>query len=629
MSVRAYPHSEFIWYDQSQIQQIQGVTISKPNVLIAFSADKGPEDILETDISNFHKYYGDNISFAKHGQPLLQAAVIADNGGIVFSKRIVAPDATLANACIFATLTQGAEEQKTNAKGELIFLNKTAGVEVTKDEKTSLIDAANEAGTTPPEFEAVKITPAVIKYESKSYPGCKTLKDVQELALKEKTVDKYPLFIITDNGRGASSKSFSITPEYYSSKTRGYMRYQLNTIENSKIVESIMVCLNHTVSENSVNRSLYTACQQDSYNLAANVFFDEYDLFVAKLAEMSGNSVEDCMNNDLLSGVDIKKNPLPGIKMDFDSEGALNFTSLFGIELKEGSNGSFSDAPFGTPEYDEEVLKFYGGQLDDSIYDLDNFKFDVILDANYSLDTKRVIEALVMFREDCIFMEDAGIKGLTTLEDVKSSMDNVTCSRFVLQYPIYYDVIDPYSGKQITVTSNYTMGKLLIPHFANNTRYKPMCGELNGFTINEAIPGTENFVPKIIPSINQKEILADARINHLGKYDGVLCFETVWTTQEEHTQLSYGNNVLAIQEVVKAIRSFCPANRFSMLYGNNLQSYKEDITDILNEYKNNFVSIAMAYSNDASYEENKIYAAVLEFQCKNFNIAEQFKIYVV
>lgn len=627
MAIRAYPHTEFTWYDQSQITQIKEVTISKPNVLIAFSSDKGPEEIMQTDYTDFHKYYGNNISYAKHGQPLLQAATIADNGGIVFCKRIVAEDATLANACIFATLSQGAEEQKKNSNGELLFLNKTDGKEVTEDEKQALLDAATEKGTTLPEFEAIKITPTVIKYEAKSYPDCKTLKDVQELAFKEYVAGtKFPLFVITDNGRGVSGKSFSITPEYQSSKTRGYMRYYLNTIENSKIIESINVCMNHTISENSVNRSLYTACKQDSYNLMANVFFNYYDEFITKLAEMSGTTEEYCNTNDILFGTNLRKDPLSEIKIDPDS---VNLSSLYGVELQKGSNGSFTDAPFGSEKYNEEMFKFFSGQIDDSIYDLDNFKFDIILDANYSLETKRAIESLVMFREDCIFMEDAGIEGLNTLQDILVSMDNVTPSKFIMQYPIYYDVIDPYTGKQITVTSAYSMGKLLIPHFANNARYKPMCGELNGFTINEAIPGTENFVPKNIPSQNQKEILADARINHLGKYDGVLCFETVWTTQEEHTQLSYGNNVLAIQEVVKAIRKFCPANRFSMLYGTNLQSYKEDVNDIVNEYKNNFASITMAYSNDTTYEDNKIYAAVLEFKCKNFNIAEQFRIYVV
>lgn len=628
MATRAYPHSEFIWHDQSQIQAIEDINISKPNILLAFVGPKGPEEILKTDYTDWHKYYGDNVSYQKYGQPLLQAASIVDAGGIVYSKRVVAEDATLANVCITATLTEGAEEQKTNAKGQLMFKNKADGNEVTEDQKDALIAAAEADGTTPPEFEPVKFKPAVIKYEAKNFENCKTMKQLQAEADKLKTEAVFPLFIIADIGRGKSAKSVTIVPEYTTSKTRGYMRYTLNTIENSKEIESISVCINHNIIENKVNRSLYTACQQDSYNLQAQVFYDYYDLFIQKLAEMSGNSDKYCNTHDLLYGVTVKQSPLDKIKVDSTS---VNFGSVFGIELKGGSDGSFSEAPFGTPQCDEQLLKFYSGELDQSIYDLDNFKFDVLMDANYPQDVKRAIENLAAFRQDCIFMEDAGIEGLTTMEDILVSMDNVFKSPFVMLYPIYYDVIDPYSGKQVTVTATYSLSKLLIPQFANNIRYKPMCGELNGFTIDEAVENTENFVPRILPSPygNQKEELAEARINHLGKYDGVLCFESVWTTQEEYTQLSYGNNVMAIQEVVKEIRDYCPANRFSMLYGSSLQTYKDDVNDILTKHKNKFISLSMEYTNDPNYEANKIYAAKLQFQCMNFNIAELFDIYVV
>lgn len=624
---RAYPHTSFTWYDQSSITEIVSTTTSKPNYLIAFSSDKGEEEIIQADASDFHKYYGDNISFAKHGQPLLTAASICDAGGIVYCKRLVADDATLANVAVFATITKGAKEQKTDSRGNLLYTEKASGKTVTEDQKDAMIAAANEAGTTVPTFDAIMIEPAVIKYETKSYENCKTLEEVAAKVLEEGTEEKFPFFVVTDNGRGVSGKSFSITPEYNSSKQRGYMRYLLNTIENSKIIESISVCINHTVKENNVNRSLYTACKQDSYNLSAYVFYDKYDAMIAKIAEISGQTEDYCNSNDLLFGVTTKQNKLDGIKLDPDS---INFSSMYGISLDNGSNGAFGDKPFGTDAYNEQLLKFYAGEIDDNIYDLDNYKYDVLVDCNYPQAVKRAIETLVDFRQDCIFIEDAGIEGLYTIDEILATQDNVSNSPFVMLYPIYYDVVDPYSGKQITVTATYSMSKLLIPHFANNLRYKPMCGELNGFVINEAVPDTENFIPKSTPKAgNQKEILADARINHLGKYDGVLCFETVWTTQEAYSQLSFGNNVLAIQEVVKAIRAFCPANRFSILYGENLQAYKEDINDIVNKYKNNFTSIAMAYGNDTLYEENHIYKAALEFQCHNFDIAEEFDIYVV
>ena len=623
-----YPHTAFHLYDNSQITPINDVTISKPNYLIAFSADKGPEDITMNTLENFHKRYGDNISFARHGQPLLQAAVAIDNGGIVYCKRVVADDAKLANIAVFATVTEGAEETKTDSKGRKLYKYNKDQSEVTEDQKTALIAASAEddSSITEANFTEIKVKPALIKYETESYDNCKSMDDVVKQVVDLKTETKFPLFIITDIGRGKSAKSISITPEYNTSKNRGYMRYKLNTIEGSEVVESINVCLNHNVLENSINRSIYTACKKDSYNLAGYNFYDNYDAFIAKVAELSGNTQYYCNSNDILYGQTTGEKKLNNIKIDSTS---ANLSAVYGISLEHGDNGAFGDAPFGTEAYNKKVTAFFKGEIDEEIYDLDNYKFDLFLDANYAPETKRAMEALAIFREDCQALVDSGIEGLTTLDEIEASVDNVTKSKYVMHYPIYYDVIDPYSGRQITVTAMYSMAKLMIPHFAKSARFKPMAGALNGFTITDAVEGTRNFVPKNLPSGDQREELSELRINHLGEYNHELSFESLWTTQEEYTQLSFGNNMLAIEEVIKAIRDFCPANRFSMMYANDLQSYKDDVSDIIDKYRNNFESIEMTYLDDKDYSANKIFAAAISVACKEFNIAEDFSIYVL
>ena len=623
-----YPHTAFHLYDNSQITPINDVTISRPNYLIAFSADKGPENITMNTLDNFHKRYGDNISFAKHGQPLLQAAVAIDNGGIVYCKRIVADDAKLANIAVFATVTEGAEEQKVDSKGRKIFKYDKDQSEVTEDQKKALIAASAEGdgAVTEANFTAVNVKPAVIKYETESYDNCKSMDDIVKQVKELKTETKFPLFIISDIGRGKSAKSISITPDYATSKNRGYMRYKLNTIEGSEVVESINVCLNHNVLENSINRSIYTACKKDSYNLAGHNFYDFYDEFINKVAELSGNTHYYCNSNDLLYGQTTSEKKLNNIKIDTDS---ANLSAVYGISLDNGDNGAFGDAPFGTEAFNKKVTAFFKGEIDEEVYDLDNYKFDLFLDANYAPETKRAMEALAIFREDCEALVDGGTEGLNTIDEIIASVDNVTKSRYVMHYPIYYDVIDPYSGRQITVTSMYSMAKLMIPHFGKNARFKPMAGALNGFSITDAVEGTRNFVPKNLPSGDQKEILSELRINHLAEYNHELSFESLWTTQETYSQLSFGNNMLAIQEVIKAIRDFCPSNRFSMMYANDLQSYKDDVNDIISEYRSNFESIEMTYLDDPDFEANKIYGAAISVACKEFNIAEDFSIYVI
>ena len=625
---RVYPHSNFQWIDQSSIPEINDPRISKPCYLYAFSADKGPEDMKECTYENFHKYYGNYINFAKHGQPLLQASVDVDSGGIVFAKRVVAPDSTLANAVVFATVTQGTEEQKVDEKGNKLYKHTETGNIVTESQKAALeADYQEHQSTvTEPHFTPEMVKPALIKYEVKSYEGQKKVDQIASKAIEEKTSEKFPLFVIADIGRGVSGKAFNITPDYVMSKTRKYMRYQLNTIENGEEIESLNICFNHHILESGINRSMYTVCKKESYNLTANVLYDSHDEFIAKVAEVSGNTEAYCNTHDLLFGYTVKRAKLNNIKLAVDS---ANLGTLTGIALENGTNGTFGDAPFGTDAYNTEVTKFYAGEIDDNIYDVDNYKFDVLMDANYPPAAKRAMEALAIFREDCLTMTDGGVEGLLTQEEIMSSANEVTKSKFVMYYPIYYDVIDPYSGKQITVTSNYSMSKLLISHFGKGVRFKPMAGELNGFVIRDAIEDTFNFIPKYTPKGNQKEDFSDNCINHLARYNQTVSFESVWTTQEEYTQLSFGNNVIAIQEVIKAIRDFCPANRFSVMYNDDIQAYIEDVNDIVNDYKDNFKSIAAVYLEDEAYEANKIFAAALSVECKDFNIAENYKIYVL
>ena len=88
--------TKIILDDQSYIPSldIKDNTI-RPIVFMGFTSDKGTEDYAKYQGESFFKQYG-NISFAKHGQPLLQAANVINNGGIVYAKRVVDPTSRLA-----------------------------------------------------------------------------------------------------------------------------------------------------------------------------------------------------------------------------------------------------------------------------------------------------------------------------------------------------------------------------------------------------------------------------------------------------------------------------------------------------------------------------------------------------
>ena len=67
--------TKIILEDNSVIPSIEiSDSSNQPVIMAAFTSDKGTEDLIEVSGEDFFKQYGTNISFKRHGQPLLQAA---------------------------------------------------------------------------------------------------------------------------------------------------------------------------------------------------------------------------------------------------------------------------------------------------------------------------------------------------------------------------------------------------------------------------------------------------------------------------------------------------------------------------------------------------------------------------
>ena len=127
------------WYDQSEQSTVADIQSydSYPLFLTAFSADRGPEDMRIVKGQDFFKLYGSDISFEKHGQPLLQAANIANNGGRLLVKRVVADDATLANLAVVAKV-KSVQVQKVDADGKPLYEDSITHAETTTAEELSV-----------------------------------------------------------------------------------------------------------------------------------------------------------------------------------------------------------------------------------------------------------------------------------------------------------------------------------------------------------------------------------------------------------------------------------------------------------------------------------------------------------
>ena len=234
------PRTRFEIIDQTAYQDPASTITSIPLFLQAFAAPKGPEDMIVIDKNNCTKLFGDKPNFSKYGQALLQVYNIVNAGGKVLAKRVVASDATLANIGIFASIVTESK-QKTNEEGGLLYTDAVTG------EETTIAD-----GNKP-----IMISESKLKFTSKSYEDKKDIKEIYAEFEKEFKLNDhenlFPLYLITDNGRGKSNKKFRISPDYKSSKRYNHCIYTLEVIEGDDIVETLQFSGDNTYIKIKIN----------------------------------------------------------------------------------------------------------------------------------------------------------------------------------------------------------------------------------------------------------------------------------------------------------------------------------------------------------------------------------------
>lgn len=602
-----YAGQEWTWYEQINEVSPSTVQDTRPLYLAFFSSDKGTEEITNLSGNDFFNMYGKKADFFKHGQPLIQAHRIINAGGKILGKRLVADDATLANN-IFAVQLTNVTTNKTNTDGEQLYIDPTTG-----EETTTVTDTPATVST------------ASMKYIVYSVENCKSFAEAEQEALKKLNEEEgiFPLLVIADNGRGNSGKKVQIVPNYTMSKNLGFCLYEISSMEDSQVIETNTFTINPDIIYLNTNMGIRDGIMKQ---LRTSYCADGLTKFIEKLSEYTGYTKEYLLANDVLFGKNVKGVAIDGIEF---AEGSVELDNIYGIALQNGSNGAFADAPFGKDEWKAQAISFLTGKFDDAIYDVDLYKLDIVMDANYPKEVKNAIVDLVNFREDCFFFRDLGVE-TATYNDITTvvNAEDWKRSKFVGDYLTTYDVIDEYSKKQIKVTMMYSLAPMLVSHFENG-RNRPLAGEINNMVITEALPNTINFAPRITPYVNQKELIDDMRVNFANYSSDKLVIQSLYTSKEKLGPLSWINNVLATQEVVKAVRTYCPKIRFQFQEADDFTNYKDEVDSLLRNYNINFKSLELIYTADKIATSQKIFKAAINFEYKNFVQSEKFDVFAI
>jgi len=310
--------------------------------------------------------------------------------------------------------------------------------------------------------------------------------------------------------------------------------------------------------------------------------------------------------------------------------------------------------------YQKHYYRFYAGEFDKDIFNLDIYFPNAVFDANYDNDVKLAIQRLAAYRGDFMCYMDMGIGKVKSYEDcttiipgTESGLDltsenssysyvrdmhiSVTC--------LYYKIRNPYDNRVIQVTGTYGLSNLYVSHFRNNVG-DVFAGISNGITINNIIEGTVNYVPKIYPTsemtslnniggvypsddstiINEKQLMCDLRVNYGCYYDDRFSIETEYTMNPTESEFSYWNNVALVCMMMQAIRKACPAARYQFITADDLTVYKDAVETAMKPWRNKFASVRFKYVQDDAALENKIFYAAIEVVFRPFAQAEIFEL---
>lgn len=627
-----YPGVFVEFDDQSDITSLPITEVrNQPLFCSVFTSDKGTEAWTRVSGEDFFKMYGKSIKFTKHGQPLLQAAMSINAGAELLCKRLVADDATLANLAIYAkvTTTEATTQEVQAVDGTGAPLYKDAeGNQTTEVTGDPIMTTVTVPGTCTISYSKKSVADLALDENGK----ISNVKDVVD-ALGESADGEYLLYVFADIGRGASDKRIKIVPNYKLSKGADYTTYNFSIIEGSSEVESFSFSINPHMIINGENVSLQSMINNNSTQLVCHENIEGIENLVKDIATATGKTEAEILRYDVLFGCTNKGVALDGVTID--SEG-IDLDNGAGQALENGKDGSFETtsaaACLASKDADESIwaklaVKAFDGSFDKIIFNVDQNKIHAIVDANYPYIVKKAIEALADFREDFMYLRDQRLDNVS-YEGIKDTSTREAKSMFCATYPQFYDIIDPYSKRQITVTIGYSLARLLVNH-VNNGSILPTAGMKYDMVIDDAIYGTLSYAPTICPDGiggNEKELMEDIKVNYASYIDNQLVIETLYTSQEKNSQWSYVNNVMGIQDVVKAIRTRCPAIRYTFIEGEDLEKYKADVEEVIAPFSSNYLQLSLEYKQDAMYAANKIFYAVLKVVYKDFIQTEWFKV---
>jgi hypothetical protein len=311
-----------------------------------------------------------------------------------------------------------------------------------------------------------------------------------------------------------------------------------------------------------------------------------------------------------------------GLNIDTTSNGTVSVSGASGISLENGSDGAFDIAnPDRQAALNDAYLKAFSGEIDRNVRSRKLFPTDLILDANYSVETKIAIHELVTERQDCMAAYDLGLN-LNTFASVMEELADVESyifSRSEMIEGYRGKIQDPTTFKIVDVTSTYALALMYPRHFQQNgDKHVPLAGSsygvLSGFISGTAYPVFDDDLDQ-----TYLDELTSSHVNFLKVNTKKQVVRGAQSTrQDADTNLSEANNVFVLNDIRRDCVQLCEQYEFNFSEASDLQRFNKAAKILAEKYQDAQVSsISAEFSMNDWESERGILHLYVEFVHKN------------
>lgn len=582
-----YPHEHVVVNDNTEYTvELPEESDDSIKMLFVFSSPKGPDGQLMTiegGLKEFVKTFGQG-PFSLYGQPYLNAYAAFNTGNIVgHCLRVMPSNASYAYIVISAMYN-------INENGVMtIKLKKNAGDQLTDLE--TLEDVYH-----PKDTEMAEI-------------------DENDVAWKE-----VKLFSVAYRGKGTCGQKISIavSNNVGSDKENDYKNYIINVYDNFTTpaeTEQFSVCFNEDAIINDealfvdgVINDPDTGSDRVRWETNVSAFQELFDAY----KDANPDTPLTLETFDPLLGINkFTRKGISNLTIDTTSDDSIALNSLDGISLEGGNDGDLDptiDANTRNATLNALYKEAFAGNLDPTIKSKNRFPTNLILDANFDVETKQTLAALAEKRLDCGLVLDGGINCKTKnspLTFVKNNLDTYVRHRNEQIDVICGKVRDPYSKKIVTVTDTYLLASAYPNLWAEHGgKHVPLAGSdygvIEGFIKNSIYPVYDEDLDDEI-----MDELAAERINYAqftSKQEIIRATQT--TRQVKSSNLSEANNVFILLDIKRDCERLCESYHYNFSDPDDIRRFNQDAEIVLEKYEDTQVK-----SIEASFNKNDWEAA--------------------